>query len=66
MGALNWDVSDCVLGIVGKLSTRIRMGALNWDASDCVLGVIGKLLTRIRMGAWAWFHSVWTCGAKRS
>jgi hypothetical protein len=43
MGALNWDVSDCVLGVVGKLSTRIRMGALNWDVSDCVLGIVGKL-----------------------
>jgi len=42
---------DCVLGVVGKLSTRRgepRLGGVN---PDCVLGVVGKLLTR--RGAWA-------------
>jgi hypothetical protein len=51
---LDWDASDCVLGVLGKLS--MRRGA--WTRFH----IFEKLSTK--RGAWVCFHDIWPCGAK--
>jgi hypothetical protein len=59
-------LSDLVLCVVGKLSTRRGPWAWFHDVWNCgakkFLNIEEKLLTR--RGPWAWFHDVWNCGAK--